>query len=140
MPLWLTFAPDPSLIEASLILRIDDKAILSTVLSAKARDAVVICDQRTGEFDRGRNQEAVGQVAMFEMMKLVGASGRVDGKGGRLDTGPPEEAFHPAIDRKIEIDPSAINEQRDFPGGDRAQKNRAAIAPAIVDQCTRRLA
>ncbi len=111
----------------SVQLRSDSEAILSAMFPAKVRDAFVISDQRTGEFDRGGDQKPVCRVAVLQMMKLIGMRGGLEAERHGLNAGTPDKALHPAIDRNIELNPPAIDKQCNFPSGDGAQKNRSAI-------------
>ena len=90
------------------------------MIATEARDAIVICDQRAGEFDRRRDQEPIRRITMFQVMKLIGPRGGTHIERGRLDSRTLNEPFHPRLDRNIKVDPPAIDKQRNFPGGDGA--------------------
>src|SRR5262245_31878751 len=71
-------------------------------------------------------------------MKFIGVGSRTIAEGNTFDTQPTDKALNPCLNRNVEIDPPGIDEQRNLPRGDRAQENRSAATPAIVDQVPRR--
>ena len=107
--------------------------MLSAVSLAKAGDALVVGDERAGELDRGGDQQAIGRIAVLEMMKLVAAHSRAMAEGRRCDAGAFWETRNPRLDRKIQFDSSGIDEQCNLPGGNRTQANGITILPAIID-------
>src|SRR5208282_5554173 len=78
-------------------------------------------------------------VVAFEMMQLIAATGGPMGERRGLDAGAAEKALDPRLDGNVEIDPAGVDEQRNLPGGDGAEENRAAAAPAAVNEGTRRV-
>lgn len=102
--------------------------------------ALVVGDKRAGKFDRRRDEKPVGGVTVFEMMQAIAPAGGLKAERGRLDARTAEKALDPGFDRDIEIDPPEIDQQSNLPGGDGAQKDRAAAAPASVDEGAGRVA
>ena len=114
------------------------KPVLSAIICGEAQDALIIGNQRTGEFDRGRDQEPIRRVAMFELIETIAAGSGTMAERRRLNAGPLEEARNPCLDRKIQLDPPAVDEQSNFLDTDGTQTDGSPVLPAIVDQCTRR--
>ena len=113
--------------------------MLPAVLLAETRNALVIGDKRTSELDRRRDEEPVRRVAAFEMMQLIAAAGGPMAERRGLNAWTAEKALDPRLDGNIEIDPAGVDEQHNLPGGDGAEENRAAAAPAAVDEGARRV-
>src|SRR5262245_27916518 len=101
--------------------------------SAEAQDTFVIGHKRTAELDRGRNQQPVCGVAVFEMMKLIAPRSRTMSKRHRLDAGTLQEPFYPRANRKIQVNAPRIDEQRHLPDGDGAEANGSIVSPATID-------
>lgn len=79
------------------------------MLPAETCDALIIGDQRTGEFDRGGNQKSVGRIAVLEMMQPVAAGSGPMAERHRLDAGTLQEALDPRLGGGIEIDASGVD-------------------------------
>src|SRR5579871_894228 len=107
--------------------------VLSAVPGCKARDALVVRDQRAAKLDRRRNQHTIRRVAVFEMMKSVGTRSRTIIQGHGLDAGAAKETAHPLFHRQVQIDSSGVDQQRHFPCTDGAHQNPAVVFPAMVD-------
>jgi hypothetical protein len=97
--------------DVRLLLRGDGEAITAAVSFRKVREARIVGHQRTAEFDRGRNQQAIRRVAMVESAKRGGAVTY----GSRRDSRAVEKAVDPCRDPNVQIDPLEFAEQREFP-------------------------
>lgn len=78
---------------------------------AEPQDAVVIGDQWAGKFDGGGDQQSVGRIAMFKMVKGISLCSGASIKRGRFDPRTVEKASNPGFDRDIDLDPAAIDQQ-----------------------------
>ena len=107
--------------------------VLPAVVLTETRNALIIGDKPTSEFDRRRDEEPVRRVTVFEMMQLIAAAGGAMAERRRLDARTAEKALDPRLDGNIEIDPAGVDQQRNLPRRDGAEKNRTAAAPAGVD-------
>jgi hypothetical protein len=54
-------------------------------------------------------------------------------QSNRFDAGASKKSLHPGINRNFEIDQTAVNEQRNFPGCDTAGVDHSSAPPALVD-------
>jgi len=71
------------------------------------------------------------------MVQLIAARSRPMVQRHRLNTGTIEKPLDSRFNGNVEIDPSGVDKQRNLPGRDGAEENRAAVSPAAVDQGTR---
>jgi hypothetical protein len=69
-------------------------------------------------------------------MEFVGATCGGVAEGESVDRGTIEETPDPIPDRKIELNASSIDEQRDLPGADRTQVDRPATVPTGINRGT----
>jgi len=107
--------------------------VLSAIVCREAQNSLIIGNQRTSKFDRGRDQKPIRRVAMFELVKTITAGSGTMAERCRLDTRPLEEPRDPCLDRKIQLDPPAVDEQRNFPDADSTQTNSYPVLPATVN-------
>jgi hypothetical protein len=80
---------------------------LPAVSLAKTRDALIVRDQRATELDCGSNQKSIRRIAIFKMMKLIGAGSRAVSKRHSRDSGPCQETLDPRLNGKVQADPPA---------------------------------
>ena len=76
-------------------------------------------------------------IAMLEMGKLVGARRGDMRQRHRFHAGPTGKARKPGLDRQIQLDPVRVDQQCDLPCAYRAEQNRTAVLPTLVDQLSR---
>jgi hypothetical protein len=115
----------------------ESEPVLPAVFLAETRNALIVGDQRTIELYRRRNQKPVRRIPVLEMMQLIAAAGGAMAKRHGFDAGTLKKALEPGYNGKIKIDPSRIDQERDLPGSDGAEQDRAAGAPAAVDEAAR---
>jgi hypothetical protein len=85
------------------------KPILSAIICGEAQNALIIGNERTGEFDRGSDQESIRRIAMFELIETVAAARGTMAERHRLDARPLEKPHNPCLDRKIQLDPPTVD-------------------------------
>jgi hypothetical protein len=113
---------------------LDRKPLLPPAFFTELGYAFIVSDKRTVQFYRRGDQKPVRWIPIFEMLEPVAAGGGVMCQRYALYTWPVQETLNPIIDRNIELNPSCIDEQGDFPGRHRTEEYCSAILPAIVDQ------
>ncbi len=86
-------------------------------------DERVVGDQGTGLLDRRGNQQPISRVAVFKMMQLIRAYGRMVGQRDDFDSWTIGQVFDPILNRPIQINPPDANQLRNLPCGDRAEEN-----------------
>ena len=104
------------------------------MLGGETQDALIIGDQRAGEFDRGSDEQPIRRVTVFELVKSVAAGSGAMAKRHSFDARTFQETRDPPFDGKIQFDPPDIDEQRNLPNTDSTQANGPAILPASIDQ------
>ena len=50
------------------------KPVLSAIIGGEPQNALVIGDERTVEFDRGRDQQPIRRIAVRELIKAIAAA------------------------------------------------------------------
>lgn len=103
---------------------------------AETCDALVIRDQWTCKLDGCGDQQAIRGVALLQMAELIAAGCRIQSQWHGLYAGALEETLDPSLNRKIEINPLGVNEERNLPGCDGTYENGSSVSPASVDQGT----
>jgi len=106
------------------------------MLPAKACAALIISDEGTGKLDRRGDQQPIRGIAVLQMMQPIAAGSGMVAERHRLDAGTVEKAFNPRLDGNVEVDPFRVDEQRNLPGRDGAEKNVTPVPPALIDQGT----
>src|SRR5579864_3977045 len=116
----------------------DAKSVPAAVPFGKALDPLVIGHQWAGKLDCSRDQKSIGWIPVLEVMAVVGAAGGVAAERHGLDAGSVEKPLDPSLGREIELDMPGIDKQRNLPGGDGTEVDRAAGLPVSVNQRTGR--
>jgi hypothetical protein len=111
--------------------------VLSAIICGEAQNALIIGNERTGEFDRGSDQEPIRRIAMFELIETVAAARGTMAERRRFDARPLEKPRNPCLDRKIQLDPRTVDEQRNFPDTNGTQTDGSPVLSAPVEQATR---
>jgi hypothetical protein len=99
----------------------------------EANNPRIIGHQRTTSLYRGRDQQPVCLVAVFETVQTVCTRGRAMVQRQHFHAGPIREAFDPGFERLDQFDPATVNKLRDLPHADRTEQDGAAVPPAILD-------
>src|SRR6266478_6274468 len=109
---WMSYDTSGLIDAISLTLLLDPTSraggepVLAAVSVGEAQDALIIGDERTAEFDRGRDQEPIGRIAVRKLVKLVAPGCGAVTERRRLSAGTLQEAGDPALDREIQLDSS----------------------------------
>jgi hypothetical protein len=74
---------------------------------------------------------------MFELIETVAAARGTMAERRRLDARPLEKPRNPCLDRKIQLDPPTVDEQRNFPDTNGTQTDGSPVLSAPVEQATR---
>jgi hypothetical protein len=112
----------------------DSEPVLPPVLSAEARNSLVVRHQWAGKLDCGGNHQTARWITVCQMVEVVATRRRMMAQRRWHNAGTIEEALNPSVDGNIQVNPSGVDEQRHFPRADGAQVNAPAAAPALVDQ------
>jgi hypothetical protein len=78
-------------------------------------DARVVGDEWEGKLDRSGDQQPIGGVAMFELVRQIRTRRRVVTQRHGSDSWAIDEALNPGVGGAVEVYPSGVNELRDFP-------------------------
>jgi hypothetical protein len=71
---------------------------------------------------------------MTQMIQPIGSARGAVTEWNRLDPRAVDKPLNPGFHGNVEENPSSIHQQRDFPGGNRADNNNATVLPAPVNQ------
>jgi hypothetical protein len=82
------------------------------------------------------SQKAIRRIAMLELIETIAAASGSIPEGRRLDARVFEKPRDPSLDRRSQLDLSAVDEQRNSPDADSTQANGFPVLPATVDQST----
>lgn len=103
--------------------------ILPSSRPGESADSLVVGDERAASVDGAGYEQSVGGVTMLQMVQIIGECRSPMVKRHCFKAGAAEKSLHPSINRQIELNGSLVNEHRDFPHADCAQKDSTTGLP-----------